>query len=329
MEAAVPSLRDPAVSDARDVTDPVGSDASAAPTGDELRVATLFACPGGYTLLDMGGVARLERFGALVVDRPLATALEPPRDPAAWASATSATTGPRSAGRAGGRGVRRSAARVLADAPRRSRVRASSDRGGARRLLCRADRALAVARVGGGSWAGSRRCLNLFAHTGAGTLVAAAAGARVTHVDGSRPAVAWARRNAALPVWPMPRSGGSWTTRWPSSAGRAAAVAGTAGSFSIRRATATGRRASAGRSQISCRPCSTPRLRCCRSRRSSCSRRMRRASRQRISRHPARRLRARWTAAAAARIEAAPLILQAASGARASAGVSARWQAGR
>ena len=40
--------------------------------------------------------------------------------------------------------------------------------------------------------------LNLFAHTGATTLVLAAAGARVTHVDGSRPAVAWARRNADL-----------------------------------------------------------------------------------------------------------------------------------
>ena len=38
--------------------------------------------------------------------------------------------------------------------------------------------------------------LHLFAHTGATTLALAAAGARVTHVDASRPAVAWARRNA-------------------------------------------------------------------------------------------------------------------------------------
>jgi 23S rRNA (cytosine1962-C5)-methyltransferase len=40
--------------------------------------------------------------------------------------------------------------------------------------------------------------LNLFAHTGVASLVAAAAGATVAHVDSSRPSVAWARRNAEL-----------------------------------------------------------------------------------------------------------------------------------
>jgi 23S rRNA (cytosine1962-C5)-methyltransferase len=40
--------------------------------------------------------------------------------------------------------------------------------------------------------------LHLFAYTGASTLALAASGARVTHVDASRPAVAWARRNAEL-----------------------------------------------------------------------------------------------------------------------------------
>src|SRR5262245_3205321 len=40
--------------------------------------------------------------------------------------------------------------------------------------------------------------LNLFAHTGLLTLAAARAGAAVTHGDGSRPTVAWARRNAEL-----------------------------------------------------------------------------------------------------------------------------------
>jgi 23S rRNA (cytosine1962-C5)-methyltransferase len=40
--------------------------------------------------------------------------------------------------------------------------------------------------------------LHLFAHTGATTLALARAGAQVTHVDASRPAVAWARRNAEL-----------------------------------------------------------------------------------------------------------------------------------
>lgn len=40
--------------------------------------------------------------------------------------------------------------------------------------------------------------LNLFAHTGLATLALARSGASVVHVDGARPAVAWAQRNAAL-----------------------------------------------------------------------------------------------------------------------------------
>jgi 23S rRNA (cytosine1962-C5)-methyltransferase len=42
------------------------------------------------------------------------------------------------------------------------------------------------------------RVLNLFAHTGLATLALAQAGAAVTHVDGARTTVAWARRNAEL-----------------------------------------------------------------------------------------------------------------------------------
>ena len=37
--------------------------------------------------------------------------------------------------------------------------------------------------------------LNLFGYTGAATIAAAAAGAKVTHVDASRPAIGWAREN--------------------------------------------------------------------------------------------------------------------------------------
>ena len=40
--------------------------------------------------------------------------------------------------------------------------------------------------------------LHLFAYTGLATLALAAAGAQVTHVDASRPTVAWARHNAEL-----------------------------------------------------------------------------------------------------------------------------------
>lgn len=42
------------------------------------------------------------------------------------------------------------------------------------------------------------RVLNLFGYTGAATLVAAAAGAEVTHVDASKPALNWARHNQEL-----------------------------------------------------------------------------------------------------------------------------------
>ncbi len=40
--------------------------------------------------------------------------------------------------------------------------------------------------------------LNIFGYTGGATLAAAKAGAKVTHVDGSKTAVAWARENAKL-----------------------------------------------------------------------------------------------------------------------------------
>lgn len=42
------------------------------------------------------------------------------------------------------------------------------------------------------------RVLNLFGYTGVASLVCAAAGAEVTHVDASKKAVAWARENVAL-----------------------------------------------------------------------------------------------------------------------------------
>jgi 23S rRNA (cytosine1962-C5)-methyltransferase len=45
---------------------------------------------------------------------------------------------------------------------------------------------------------GEVRVLNLFGYTGLATLSAAAAGAKVTHVDASRPAMTWARANQEL-----------------------------------------------------------------------------------------------------------------------------------
>ena len=55
--------------------------------------------------------------------------------------------------------------------------------------------------------------LNLFGYTGLASLVAAEAGAEVTHVDASKKAIAWARENQALSGWRTGRSAGSSTTR--------------------------------------------------------------------------------------------------------------------
>lgn len=147
----------------------------------------------GYELMDAGEGRRLERFGEVVVDRPAPTADAPPRDPPAWADAdlrfdryvgwTAISENepqpwvvdegdlrfelrPTETGQVG---------LFPEQAPNRAWVRD------------------AVAQLGG-----SPQILNLFAFTGAMTLSAAAAGASVTHVDGSRPTVAWARRNAEL-----------------------------------------------------------------------------------------------------------------------------------
>jgi len=49
------------------------------------------------------------------------------------------------------------------------------------------------------SWKGDRvRVLNLFAYTGAASVVARSAGAEVTHVDASRPGLNWANQNMQL-----------------------------------------------------------------------------------------------------------------------------------
>ena len=68
--------------------------------------------------------------------------------------------------------------------------------------------------------------LNLFAYTGGASVALAAAGARVTHVDASRPAIGWARENAAAERR-RPRSAGSTRTPGASSTASAAADAAT------------------------------------------------------------------------------------------------------
>jgi 23S rRNA (cytosine1962-C5)-methyltransferase len=145
----------------------------------------------GHQLIDAGDGRRLERFGNRVVDRPAPSVAGVPRRGGRdrWAAAdlrferergwTGAAQGPWTI--------------ALGDVTLELRPTSAGQLG----LF--PEHALAW------PWLRDRvaarpapEVLHLFAYTGATTLVLASAGARVTHVDASRPAVAWARRNAEL-----------------------------------------------------------------------------------------------------------------------------------
>lgn len=151
-----------------------------------------------YALLDSGGGRKLERYGPYRVVRPEPQCLWSPRLPASeWerADAVFDPTDEEDAGRWRFNGTpdqiwplawgeakfqgRFTAFRHLAFFPEQA-----------------ANWAWLEARVRAA--AGAPRVLNLFGYTGVASLVMAAAGAAVTHVDASKKAVGWARENAAL-----------------------------------------------------------------------------------------------------------------------------------
>ena len=147
----------------------------------------------GYDLLDAGDGRRLERFGELVVDRPAPMAEDPLRDPLAWNRADlrfRRYVGWDSVG------DDEPAPWPMRDGDLTFELRPTEtgqvgwfpEQAPNRAWICDAVAGLEA----------TPSVLNLFAYTGAATLSAAAAGASVTHVDASRPSVAWARRNADL-----------------------------------------------------------------------------------------------------------------------------------
>jgi 23S rRNA (cytosine1962-C5)-methyltransferase len=155
-----------------------------------------------YALLDAGDLRRLERFGTYVIDRP-APAADRPRGlaGAAWASADARFE--RNPAAPGGRwvperGVPPSWTGMIEGLPLELRPTRAGQVGlfpeHAPVARWAATRAAASER----SLGRPATVLNLFAYTGLASLVLARAGAIVVHVDASRPAVAWARRNAAL-----------------------------------------------------------------------------------------------------------------------------------
>lgn len=150
--------------------------------------------PAGYELVDCGEGRRLERFGPHLLDRPApATAELPLADPSAWRRADARYL--RAAGGRGhweGHGLEDGWPVAVDDLVLECRPLPTGGVGlfPEHAPVWRWARRAAERRPG-------LRLLNLFAHTGALTLAAAAGGARVAHVDAARSAVAWARANAA------------------------------------------------------------------------------------------------------------------------------------
>jgi 23S rRNA (cytosine1962-C5)-methyltransferase len=174
------------------------------PTASDSRLHVL-ATPGfaDYALIDSGHGRKLERFGRFTVDRPEPQAMwRPALEPGAWLRADAAFNS-REGQEEEGEGGRW---RTSTPMPETWPVRVLDVC-----VLCRLTsfRHLGIFPEQLPHWQwmrgqlaevrdGPARVLNLFAYTGAGSLIAARAGAEVTHVDASRKAIAWAKQNQAV-----------------------------------------------------------------------------------------------------------------------------------
>ena len=152
-----------------------------------------------YALLDSGAGRKLERFGPILVERPEPQALwQPQLDSVAWLKAHAVFSGDEE----GLKGKWRVDRPIPASWP----VQVKNII-----VLCKLTSfhhlGLFPEQLPHWEWMleglrrihGERpRVLNLFAYTGAASLLAAAAGAEVTHVDASRKAIAWAKENQAV-----------------------------------------------------------------------------------------------------------------------------------
>jgi 23S rRNA (cytosine1962-C5)-methyltransferase len=155
----------------------------------------------GYELLDSGRGRKLERIAGVVVDRPSPQAIWEPRRPQeAWAVATSVCTRTDDGGgywqHRGGEPKDLAVTWTGSDRRLRFLVRFTAfghcgvffEQEAIWRLI-----AAACARARA---SGSAKMLNLFGYTGAASIVAAASGAAVFHVDSARGVLAWGKDNA-------------------------------------------------------------------------------------------------------------------------------------
>ena len=149
-----------------------------------------------YALLDSGGGRKLERYGRFRVVRPEPQCVWRPLDEAGWSDAEAVfdPSDEEDAGRW----------RFARQPPERFPLRWEDVRFNGRFT---AFRHLGFFPEQAANWSWLRqaaldrpgmRVLNLFGYTGVASLVCAAAGAAVTHVDASKKAVGWARENAEL-----------------------------------------------------------------------------------------------------------------------------------
>lgn len=156
-----------------------------------------------YAVLDSGDGLKLERCGPVTVVRPEAQALWPRRSPAEWDRADAVFTGggeddeETSSATKGRWAFRGEPAETW---PMRHDGLSYHGRFTAFRHI-----GVFPEQAAHWRWMAERlerrsgaRVLNLFGYTGLASLVAARAGASVTHVDASRKAVGWARENADL-----------------------------------------------------------------------------------------------------------------------------------
>lgn len=153
----------------------------------------------GHALVDVGDGRRLERFGSVLVDRPAPAAERLPRaEPAAWDDVDARFDRPSSgAGAERGWWVRPGLPPTWTIDLDGCRFELRYAAGGQVGLF---PEHLPIVRwmAGRVPTGASAGVLNLFAYTGLATLFLARRSLGVTHVDASRTATVWARRNAEL-----------------------------------------------------------------------------------------------------------------------------------
>lgn len=153
-----------------------------------------------YELLDVGGGARLERFGPYLTDRPHSGAHAERRDPDRWAEADlrfdrdGGWSGPAETAARDGWSATIDGVTLELRPTDAGQVGAFPEHAA---MLPWLRERVELRRATAPDGAPAVRVMHLFAYTGLVTLAMAAAGASVAHVDAARPAVAWGRRNAA------------------------------------------------------------------------------------------------------------------------------------